>query len=633
MSLFTLSRASLHRAFAGSTALATGLVLAGGVAAPARVFAAPAPQAGALAAPAVAPADGDSGARLAESVGTTLEKSVEAVQALFDRDEAYALMERLDPYYRVRGNQGYLRSLEHCYRMLEEAGFADPADGAESDTVRFEDYGPVQPAWTPVSASLEVISPDVGTLHAFDDESGAERTFLCVNSFPTGPEGVVAPLVRYEHSKPAESYAGTVVYGDLPSDILFTRAVQQGGALGVISGHLPEYNDPETNEDAIRYSKVPYDPERRGFGLNLSPAKRTVVKRLLGGGMVYVRVAIDTRFADTRSRTLVARVAGTEPHAGTIALVAHIDEPGANDNASGAATTCAMAAAYLRALRSGKLPRPQRSITFLVGAEFECSREWLRATSDKVDMALIIDMVGEDEHDNGAYPLVERLPDPGAIWDRPPLDVHSEWGRGDVRESDLQGSFANDYVMAAMGVRRANTGWDVRSNPYEGGSDHESFLERGVPAVLLWHFTDPYYHTSLDRADKVSAAEMEHVAVATLALVNHFAQAGLERAHEVLDLVMAAARHRLEVETRNAATYLSAPAVADDSNQLALVADRERAIIVAWSHWYREAVLSLEDYDPALDGGEAQREFEVRLTEATQELRRLERTSLEALPQ
>ncbi|GJM21577.1 MAG: hypothetical protein DHS20C15_14920 [Planctomycetota bacterium] len=584
-------------------------------------------QAGALA----APVDGEAGARAVEMLGTSLESSLEAVQAVFDRDEAYALMERLDPYYRVRGNQGYMRSLEHCYRMLEEAGFADPAGGDERDTVRFEDYGPVQPAWTPVSASLEVISPDVGGLHKFENEAGLERTFLAVNSFPTGPEGVVAPLVRFEHSKPPESYAGTVVYGDLPGDLLFQRAVQQGGALGVISGYLPEYNDPSSNQDAIRYSKVPYDPERRGFGLNLSPAKRTVVKRLLGGGMVYVRVSIDARFADTRSRTLVARVAGTDPHAGTIALVAHLDEPGANDNASGVATTCAMAAGYLRALRDGTLARPQRSITFLVGTEFECSREWLRATSDKVDMALIIDMVGEDEHENGAYPLVERMPDPGAIWDRPPLDIHSEWGRGDVRESDLQGSFANDYVMAAMGVRRTNTNWNVRSNPYEGGSDHESFLERGVPAVLLWHFTDPYYHTSLDRADKVSAIEMEHVAVSTLGLVNHFAQAGLERAHEVLDLVMAAARHRLEVEARNAATYLSAPAVADDPGQLALVADRERAIIVAWSHWYREAVLSLEDYEPTLDGGEAQRDFEVRLTEATQELRRLERSSLDSL--
>lgn len=582
--------------------------------------------------PALTPlTDGEATAVAGDTGGTTLAHSLEVVGQVFDRDEAYALMERIDPYYRVRGNQGYMRSLDHCYRVFEEAGFVDPAITDATDTVEFHDYGPLEPAWTPVSASLEVISPDIGVLHAFEDEAGAERTFVCVNSFPTGPDGVVAPLVRYEHSKPVESYAGTVVYGDLPSATLFARAVQEGGALGVISGHLPEYNDPGLNENSIRYSKVAYDEKRKGFGLNVSPSKRQVLKRLLGGGMVYVRVVVQSRFTEMRSRTLVARIEGTNPQAGTVAMVAHLDEPGANDNGSGVGTTAAMAAGYLRAIRAGQLPRPNRSLTFLLGAEFECSREWLRATTDRVDMALIIDMVGESTEENGAYPLVERMPDPGAIWDRPPLDIHSEWGRGDVRESDLQGSFLNDYVMAAMGVRRAETGWPVRSNPYEGGSDHESFLERGVPAVLLWHFTDPYYHTSLDRAHRVSAEEMEHVAVATLGLVHHFASAGTERAAEVLELVMEAARHRLEVEARNAATYLSAPAVADHAEQLLSVRDRERAIIVAWSHWYREAILSLEDFNPSLAGGEERRKLESRMAEAFKELSELERSTLATL--
>ncbi|MEZ5284038.1 MAG: M28 family peptidase [Vicinamibacterales bacterium] len=52
----------------------------------------------------------------------------------------------------------------------------------------------------------------------------------------------------------------------------------------------------------------------------------------------------------------------------------------------------------------------------------------------------------------------------------------------------------------------------MRTSPYEGGSDHTSFLRAGVPALLNWHFTDRYYHTNLDTIDKVSAAEMGHVA-------------------------------------------------------------------------------------------------------------------------
>ena len=554
---------------------------------------------------------------------------MKAVQSDFDKKVAGELLEAMDPFYRVRGNHGYMRSLELAMEALKKGGFSDPsALDSHGDTVRFRDFGPVKPAWTPSSASLSVISPDVGLLHAFEDESGLDRTFVCVNSFPTVPDGVVAPLVRFDHSKPPESYAGTIVYGTLPSATLFEQAVVQGGALGVISSYLPEYNEPSTHTDAIHFSKVPYDAERQGFGLNVSPAKRRVLERLLNGGMVYVRVVIQARFTEARSRTLIARVDGSDSHAGTVVLVAHLDEPGANDNGSGVAATVGIATGYLGAIREGRLSRPRRNIVFLIGTEFECSREWLRANSDKVDLAIVIDMVGEDPAENGALPLVERMPDPGAIWDRPPLDVHSEWGRGDVREGQLSGNFLNDYVMAAMRERQKSVDWPVRSNPYEGGSDHESFLERGIPAVLLWHFTDPYYHTNLDRLDKVSLDEMENMAVGTLALVNHFGSAGLARAEEVLILVMEAARVRLETEAETAHVRLSVQAVKDDPVQLALVSDRERTIIVAWSHWYREAVLSIEHFEPGIQSSEPRRTLEAHIDEALTELRGLERQAL-----
>ncbi len=573
------------------------------------------------------PAEGAS-----DASGTSLAASMEAVTSVFDKDGAWKLLQAIDPFYRVRGNQGYMRSLERSLLMMKEAGFADPsARDGDGDTVRFQDYGPVKPAWTPFSASLEVISPDVGELHAFDNEAGLERTFVCVNSFPTRPEGVVAPLVRFDHAKPPESYAGTIVYGTLQASSLFEQAVVQGGALGVISSYLPEYNDPSTNTDSIHFSTVPYDPERQGFGLNVSPAKKKVLERLLDGGMVYVKVVIHARFTEARSRTLVGRIQGTDRNAGTIAMVAHLDEPGTNDNGSGVAATVGMATGYLRAILDGRLPRPRRSIVFLLGTEFECSREWLRANSDRVDLALIIDMVGEDPTENGALPLVERMPDPGAIWDRAPLDIHSEWGRGDVREGDLVGNFLNDYVMAAMRERQKSVEWPVRSNPYEGGSDHESFLERGIPAVLLWHFTDPYYHTNLDRLDKVSIDEMENVAVSTLALVHHFASAGLARAQEVIGIVMAAAKVRLETEAETARVRLSVPAVKDDPVQLALVSNRERTIVVAWSHWYREAVLSMEHYEPGYISSDARRVVEAHIDEALTELRQLERQALDVI--
>ena len=84
----------------------------------------------------------------------------------------------------------------------------------------------------------------------------------------------------------------------------------------------------------------------------------------------------------------------------------------------------------------------------------------------------------------------------------------------------MRGSFLNDLHLAVALRRARDTGWVVRTNPYEGGSDHTVFTRAGVPALLNWHFTDRYYHTNLDTVDKTSAAEMQHVAtvVATTAM-------------------------------------------------------------------------------------------------------------------
>ena len=60
-------------------------------------------------------------------------------------------------------------------------------------------------------------------------------------------------------------------------------------------------------------------------------------------------------------------------------------------------------------------------------------------------------------------------------------------------------------------------GWETAEHPWEGGSDHDVFLRRGVPAVLFWHFTDFTYHTGLDRLDRIDPEELRRSSVAVLA--------------------------------------------------------------------------------------------------------------------
>ena len=55
-------------------------------------------------------------------------------------------------------------------------------------------------------------------------------------------------------------------------------------------------------------------------------------------------------------------------------MVAHVQEPGANDNATGCATCCSSWRGRAAAIASKALPRPGRTLTFVWGDEMRASR-------------------------------------------------------------------------------------------------------------------------------------------------------------------------------------------------------------------------------------------------------------------
>jgi len=197
-----------------------------------------------------------------------------------------------------------------------------------------------------------------------------------------------------------------------------------------------------------------------------------------------------------------------------------------------------------------------------------------------------MDMTGEDVTKTGGTFLIERFPDPGAVWDRP-WDPHTQWGRGSVKAENLKGDLITDAHLAVCQRVARKTGWDVRTNPYEGGSDHTVFGQTGVPAVLNWHFTDRYYHTSFDTPDKTSADEMRNVAVSVATSAWLLASADEPRSLAVAQLISSTGQSRLATEEREGTKLAAA-----DPNTAAAQA-REVTILAAWRKWYGEAVRSV----------------------------------------
>jgi Zn-dependent M28 family amino/carboxypeptidase len=241
-------------------------------------------------------------------------------------------------------------------------------------------------------------------------------------------------------------------------------------------------------------------------------------------------------------------------------------------------------------MRRGAISPPDRTLTFIWGDEIRASTQWLRSRPagerDGVQYMIALDMTGEDTAKTGGTFLIEKQPDPSAVWERP-SDPHTEWGGGGVKAESLRGSLLNDLHLAICERRARDTGWIVRTNPYEGGSDHSAFGAAGIPSLLDWHFTDRYYHTNQDRVDKVSAAEMTNVGIAVATTAWFLAAASPADAAQTADLIVAAAERRLDLERKQGRTLL------DKAADRAAVASRERDVMNAWRKWYAEALDSI----------------------------------------
>ncbi|MGD8331047.1 MAG: M28 family peptidase, partial [Acidobacteriota bacterium] len=127
----------------------------------------------------------------------------------------------------------------------------------------------------------------------------------------------------------------------------------------------------------------------------------------------------------------------------------------------------------------------------------------------------------------------------------------------------------------------------VRTNPYEGGSDHVPFLRAGRPGLLLWHFTDQFYHTDGDRLEMVSADTLRNVGVCALTSAMVLTTADGATARAVIAEVEAAALRRLQTEYE-----LSRAAVASGDDR-----DEQALILSTWTSWYVDAIGTTSDIE------------------------------------
>lgn len=495
-------------------------------------------------------------------------------------------------YWRIPGGPGYdacLSRIESALRPWANIGI----DGRPLVRLQVLEDSSHRKIWVPEDAVLTMESPEIQVLQTY----ASTPVMLCENSFPAD---ITAPLIYVPGGNNDEHYSqfdvnGRIVLCDAAASQSYRLALSHG-ALGVISCYVPPYNRPSEHPDIIAESGIPYDTERKPFAINISPRTARELKQRTRASEVVVHVHAKTSFVDGPIRTLQAEIPGTSTPEERVVIAAHLDhyKPGANDNASGAATLLEILRSLAAAIQKGEIPPPARTLTFLWVDEYRGTSAWMKRNSehlDKVLAAFVLDMVGGDPEKTGGQFRVERMPDPGTVWLRAP-DRHSGWGSGSWDKSKLFGSFLNDFYLAIIESRAKSTGWRTTENVWEGGSDHDPFLWKGIPAVLSWHFPDYAYHTSLDGIDNISPQEMAHAGTSIAAAAYQLALGAESVARLALQNVDTAWAKRLGTIKLLSSMELTEVQSADTPTREA-VKKHEREILDAWALWYDQALESV----------------------------------------
>lgn len=502
----------------------------------------------------------------------------------FSDKTAFATVDYVEDFFRVVGNDGFNNSIYYVEDQLMKAGFVEESEANADDrlTYRIEHRPLDHPSWQPVHGSLKLGSGE--ELVNFPDN----RNMITINSFSTDGEQKleVVDVGSGRDLNFDEDVTGKVVYAETSIGYLYREAVINRGAVGVIAYRMPSYTRPEVNQTSIQFSGIPYKEEKKSWGILLSYDAKTQLEEALAAGEHTIIVDLTTEFVASDELTIVAELKGEMYPEERFVFSAHVQEPGANDNASGVGALTEIARTSARLFQTGKI-NPERTITYLFGDEIISTRRYIqedsvRAKSIKWGMSL--DMVGEDTEKTGGTFLIEKMPDPGAIYLRGD-EQHTEWGGRPLKKADLVPHYFNDFVLNRFKEQGITKNWMVKTNPFEGGSDHVPFLRGDIPGLLLWHFTDQFYHTSNDRIDKVSETTLKNVGTGALVTALILTSDQQRIAPLILQETKESAIKRL-----NAEFELSRQALLDSSD-----VETEREIIATWTEFYMESLENTSD--------------------------------------
>lgn len=404
----------------------------------------------------------------------------------------------LSTNHRMRGSTGFRAAAEAIRDRLQSYGLEGveiislPADG----TI-FYGTQRSRPGWNARSAELWEGNERIA--------SWADQPLSLAQDSASGRAD--AELVDIGAGTSEADYAGKDVRGRLVLTSSQPEAVQElavgtHGAAGIVSWAQNQrtawWGDDET---LLRWGHLDTFSNHPTFAFMVTPARaRAWQARLRAGETIRLRASVDAGREPSAYLIPTAIIPGRRRDQ-EIVFSCHLDHPnpGANDNASGCAGELEVARTLSQLVRSGALPRPERTIRFLWPAEVEGTIALLNARPEFARRTLAtihLDMIGGNSEITKSVLRVRGSPPslPSFV-----SDVGFTFARWVNDQSLLFASTgaAPFPLIEPDGDRRA---LQAEIGGFNEGSDHEVWSEGSfrVPIIYIADWPDRYIHTQRD---------------------------------------------------------------------------------------------------------------------------------------
>jgi hypothetical protein len=362
--------------------------------------------------------------------------------------------------------------------------------------------------------------------------------------------------------------------GSASLNTLQRLAVFERGAVGVLSWNSMR---PVSQPDIMISSSIAATNPNGGsvgFGWMITARQaRDLAARLERGDKVTMRSVVEAATFPGRQEVIHATIQGDGSTDQDVVVSAHVYEglikQGANDDNSGAALILEVGRSYISLVKAGLLPKPKRTIHFLWVQEISGTNAWLSAHPDlakRIIADLNYDMEGLRLTASGASWLLMRTPDtfPSFLNDVAQnfMEFVAEITRERVRYR------ANGYAPAldVLSPNGSRDAFYIKIDKYYGASDHATYMQHGIPAVIFNTWPDLWYHSSQDTPDKLDPTQFKRAAVVSVGAMTVLAAADDAMAVRVLADALGRGAERMTANQRKGLGYIGD---VTDASQLA----------------------------------------------------------------